>query len=94
MCDQRSRIRLRTLRMAFTRQFGPLLEQHKWDPRDKEKNQLSVIQCYCPTCRRTVYAEDTESPECPVCLTPVFVSSEKTPERPNAGKKNGSSTKN
>jgi len=55
---------------------------------------LSVIQCYCPTCRRTVYAEDTESPECPVCLTPVFVSSEKTPERPNAGKKNGSSTKN
>jgi len=66
---------------------------HKWGTRDEEKSHLSVIQCYCPTCRRTVYAEDTESPECPVCLTPVFVSSEKTPERPNAGKKNGSSTK-
>ena len=54
---------------------------------------MSVIQCYCPDCRRTVYAEDTESPECPVCLTPVFVSSEKTPERPSAAKRNGSSTK-
>jgi hypothetical protein len=53
---------------------------------------VSVIQCYCPDCRRTVYAEDTESPECPVCLTPVFVSSEKT-ESASAGKKNGSSSK-
>ncbi|MGH2776623.1 MAG: hypothetical protein ACRDJT_14490 [Actinomycetota bacterium] len=52
---------------------------------------MSVIQCYCPACRRTVYAEDTESPECPVCLTPVFVSSEKL--RSASADKNGSSTK-
>ncbi len=71
--------------------LGILLEQHKWGPRDKEKNRLSVIQCYCPACRRTVYAEDTESPECPVCLTPVFVSSEKL--RSASADKNGSSTK-
>jgi hypothetical protein len=67
-----------------------LLEQHKWGTRDR-RNRLSVIQCYCPTCRRTVYAEDTESPECPVCLTPVFVSQEKTPNT-KAGERNGSST--
>ena len=54
---------------------------------------MSVIQCYCPTCRRTVYAEDSETPECPVCLTTVFVSSKKTPDKPNSAKRNGSATK-
>ena len=44
--------------------------------------QVSVIQCYCPTCRRTVYAEDTDSPECPVCLTRVFVAADDSVEQP------------
>jgi hypothetical protein len=53
---------------------------------------VSVIQCYCPTCRRTVYAEASEAPECPVCLTPVFVSPEKE-SRTEAPRKNGSPTR-
>ena len=48
---------------------------------------MSVIQCYCPTCRRTVYAEDTEAPECPVCLSRVFVSADETVAKPGPAKK-------
>ena len=47
---------------------------------------MSVIQCYCPTCRRTVYAEDTDSPECPVCLTRVFVAADDTLDQPGPAK--------
>ena len=48
---------------------------------------MSVIQCYCPTCRRTVYAEDTDSPECPVCLTRVFVAADDTLDPPGQVRK-------
>jgi len=60
---------------------GILLERHEWEFSGSE--QVSVIQCYCPTCRRTVYAEDTESPECPVCLTRVFVAADDSLEQPS-----------
>jgi hypothetical protein len=54
---------------------------------------VSVIPCYCPTCRRTVYAEAADSPECPVCLTPVFVSPERKAEQPSTPQPNGSPSK-
>ena len=60
---------------------GIFLEQHKWEFVRSE--QVSVIQCYCPTCRRTVYAEDTDSPECPVCLSRVFVADGDSVEQPS-----------
>jgi Zn finger protein HypA/HybF involved in hydrogenase expression len=31
-----------------------------------------ALSAYCPTCRRTVYVEEGDTPVCPVCSSPLL----------------------
>jgi hypothetical protein len=31
-----------------------------------------ALSAYCPSCRRTVYVEEGDTPVCPVCTSPLL----------------------
>jgi hypothetical protein len=35
-----------------------------------------ALTAFCPTCQRTVYIEEDQTPVCPVCSTPLLDTSE------------------
>jgi hypothetical protein len=39
-----------------------------------------ALTAFCPTCRRTVYIDEDETPVCPVCLSPLLEAVESPPD--------------
>jgi RNA polymerase subunit RPABC4/transcription elongation factor Spt4 len=40
-----------------------------------------ALTSFCPTCQRTVYIEDQDTPVCPVCSSPLLEAVEEDEEK-------------
>jgi uncharacterized Zn finger protein (UPF0148 family) len=46
-----------------------------------------ALTAFCPTCQRTVYIEEDQTPVCPVCSTPLLETTDEDKEKePSTGK--------
>jgi DNA-directed RNA polymerase subunit RPC12/RpoP len=46
-----------------------------------------ALSAFCPTCQRTVYVQDGDTPACPVCSSPLLETVEPSEEDQLGGTK-------